>query len=92
MPSGCAEITHPFHPSHGKSFPILKTRKVAGIDTLILQGSSRGTFAVLKEWTNRVDSSPHNSLDKHAALFDTHCLLALVALAQELEHQKDVDK
>jgi hypothetical protein len=91
-PSGCAEITHPFHPFHGKSFPILKTRKVAGIETLILQDSSRGTFAVPKEWTNRADPSPHNLLDKHVALFDTHCLLALVALIQELEHQKDVDK
>jgi hypothetical protein len=47
---------------------------------------------VPKQWTNRADPSLHNFLDKHAALFATHCLLALVALIQELEHQKDVDK
>ena len=91
-PSGCAEITHPFHPLHGKSFPILKTRSVAGIETLILLGSSRGTFSVPKEWTDRADPSPHNSLNEPAPLFDGHCLLALVTLIQELEHQKDVDK
>jgi hypothetical protein len=91
-PSGCAEITHPFHPLHGKSFPILKSRFVAGIETLILQDSSRGTFAVPKEWTDRADPSPHNSLHNQASLFAAHCLLALVALVQELEHHKDVDK
>ena len=52
-PSGWTEVTHPFHPLRGRRFPILKTRRVSGIETLILQGTSGGTFCVPREWTDR---------------------------------------
>ncbi len=91
MPSGCAEITHPFHPLKGKTFTILKTRSVAGVETLVLQGSSRGTFAVPREWTDRADPCTAHSLDHHPLLFDARCLLALTQFIRQSEHEKDVD-
>jgi hypothetical protein len=89
MPSGCAEITHPFHPLKGKSFVILKSRSVAGVETLVLQGSSRGTFAVPKEWTDQAD--PCASLDGQFPVFDSRRLLALAKWIHQSEHEKDVD-
>jgi len=91
MPSGCAEITHPFHPLKGKSFIILKSRSVAGVETLVLQGSSRGTFAVPKEWTDQADPRGYDSLDGPLPVFDSRCLLALAKLIHQSEHEKSVD-
>jgi hypothetical protein len=91
MPSGCTEITHPFHPLKGKSFVILKCRSVAGVETLVLQGSSRGTFAVPKEWTDQFDPRVTDLPDGQIPLFDSRCLMALAELIRRLEHEKDVD-
>ena len=91
MPSGCAEITHPFHPLKGRSFVILKSRSVAGVETLILQGSSRGTFAVPKEWTDLADPCASDSLDGPLPIFDSRRLLALAELIHQSEHEKNVD-
>ena len=91
MPSDGAEITHPFHPLKGETFTILKTRFVAGVETLVLQGSSRGTFAVSREWTNQADPCAAHSLDRALPIFDPRCLLALAELIRQSEHKKDVD-
>ena len=91
MPSGCAEITHPFHPLKGKTFTILKARSVAGVETLVLQGSSRGTFAVPREWTDQADPCAARSLDHQLPIFDPRRLLALAELIRQSEHEKDVD-
>ena len=48
---GYATITHPLHPFKGQRFKVLKRRKVAGENTIIIQGSYRGTFAVPISWT-----------------------------------------
>jgi hypothetical protein len=42
---GWAEICHPFHPLRGQRFPVLKKRRIAGNDTLILRGLDCGTFS-----------------------------------------------
>jgi hypothetical protein len=52
---GWATITHPFHPLHGQHFEILKTRKVSGIETLILRHPEKGSHAVPREWTDQAD-------------------------------------
>jgi len=51
-PFGWAEITHPFHPRRGQRFAVLKARCVAGVDTLILRDTERGTLAVARDWTD----------------------------------------
>ena len=91
MPSGCAVITHPFHPLRSQRFIILKCRSVSAVETLVLQGSSRGTFTVPKEWTDQFDPRVADLPDGLIHLFDSRCLLALAELIRHLEHEKDVD-
>jgi hypothetical protein len=87
-PLGYAEITHPFHPLRGQRFPILKTRRVSGIDTLVLQGTSMGTFAVPYQWTDQGDGEP-----LIRTFLDFSGLSAVRDLVQSLDNaKKGVDK
>lgn len=81
---GWAEITHPYHPFRGRRFKILKTRKVAGEDTIILQGSYRGTFAVPREWTDQADPGSYDQLDIRAPILCFRCLLTLTELIEQI--------
>lgn len=81
---GWAEIRHPFHPLKGQRFLVLKQRRVAGVDTLILRSSERGSFAVAKEWTDRATPSPYEALGTTPGRLDAQCLLDLVALVEQL--------
>jgi len=87
---GWAEIRHPFHPLRGQSFPVLKKRRVSGIDTLILQGLEHGTFCVAREWTNWADPSPYASLELATPRLNIGSLLELVELLEHvsLAHQE----
>src|SRR5260370_42395663 len=63
---GWAEIRHPFHPLRGQRFEVLKARRIAGIDTLLLRELDRGSFSIAREWTDRADPSfglPPQQLD-----------------------------
>ncbi|MGA2693605.1 MAG: DUF5372 family protein [Opitutaceae bacterium] len=87
--SGSAEIIHPFHPLKGQRFPILKLRRVRGVETLILQGTSHGTFAVPREWTDQADPSPTAVLSINPPPFlDGRCLLQLVEMVSLLKRSK----
>ena len=88
MPLECAVITHPFHPFRGERFPILKTRRVSGKVTLILQGSVSGTFGVPQEWTDRGYPSGDTSLQDNCSILDFQCLLALREVVQKLDIRK----
>jgi Family of unknown function (DUF5372) len=86
---GSATITHPFHPLKGQRFDILKTRRLGGVDTLILRGSQRGTFSVPREWTDLADPALAADSGLATPLFDARALLALVQfLQQHLENPK----
>jgi hypothetical protein len=84
-PLGWAEIRHPFHPLRGQSFPVLKKRCVAGVNTLILRGLERGTFSVAREWTDWADPSP--SLGLSPRRWDADLLLDLANLLEQLSPQ-----
>jgi hypothetical protein len=81
---GWAEICHPFHPLKGQRFLVLKERRVAGVDTLILRNSARGSFAVAKEWTDRATPSPYEALGITPGRLDIQCLLELIMLVDQL--------
>jgi len=84
-----AEITHPFHPFVGQKFPILQTRRVSGIETLVLKGSSRGTFTVMKEWTDQDQSVVHHSSLCEGSILDYQALLALTEILKILAKQEN---
>jgi hypothetical protein len=52
---GWAEIRHPFHPLRGQRFEVLKTRRLAGLDTLILRDLAHGSFSIARDWTDWAD-------------------------------------
>jgi hypothetical protein len=81
---GWAEIRHPFHPLRGQRFEVLKKRRVAGIDTLILRELKRGSFSIAREWTDWADPSPSDSLDPSPRRLDAQALFELVALLEGL--------
>lgn len=73
---------------------MLKERRVAGVDTLILRNAERGSFAVAKEWTDRARPSPYEALGMTPERLDAQFLLDLVALVEQLSvaSQKDLAK
>jgi hypothetical protein len=81
---GWAEIRHPFHPLRGQRFEVLKKRRVAGVDTLILRELERGTFSVAREWTDWADPSLHDSLGCPPCRLDAESLFDLAALLEQL--------
>ena len=81
---GSAEIRHPFHPLRGQRFEVLKKRRVAGVDTLILRELQRGSFSVVREWTDWADPSLSDCLGSPPQRLDGESLLELVTLLEGL--------
>jgi hypothetical protein len=81
---GWAEIHHPFHPLRGRRFEVLKVRRTAGIDTLLLRELDRGSFSIAREWTDWADPSPYTSLGLPPRRLDADSLLELATLLEHL--------
>ena len=80
---GSATIAYPHHPRVGQQFPILKTRRVGGVETLILR-TVDGTYTVPLAWTDRAEPSPWEALGKDPPIFSAPSLWALVELLDAL--------
>jgi hypothetical protein len=89
---GWAEIRHPFHPLRGQRFEVLKQRKVAGIDTLLLRQQERGSVSVAREWTDWADPSAYELLGLAPQRLDVHSLLELVTLLEQLDNHESINK
>ena len=87
---GFAEICHPFHPLRGLRFEVLKKRRVAGVDTLILRELKRGSFSVAREWTDWADPPITDSLGSPPQRLHPQSLLELVALVEVLIQSKQI--
>jgi hypothetical protein len=66
---------------------VLKTRRLAGVDTLILRGLERGTFSVAREWTDWADPDPYSALGLPPQRWDLDLLLDLANLLEQLSSQ-----
>jgi hypothetical protein len=87
---GWAEIRHPFHPLRGQCFEVLKKRRLAGVDTLILRELKRGSFSVAREWTDWADPPLYDSLGLPPQKLDAQSLLELVTLLEVLTTSKQI--
>jgi hypothetical protein len=85
---GWAEISHPFHPLRGQRFEVLKKRRVAGVDMLILRELERGSFSIARAWTDWADPSLSDSLGFPPRRFDAPMLFELVSLLEALTKPK----
>ena len=82
---GWAEIRHPFHPLRGQRFEVLKARRIAGTDTLLLRELDRGSFSIAREWTDWADPSlglPPQRLEA-GSLFELATLLAQLTIPKQ---------
>jgi hypothetical protein len=89
-PSEWAKITHPFHPLRSQSFPILRKKRISGVDTVVLWTSLGESIAIPLEWTDHADPSPFSP----PAILDGECLVALTSLLESMkqETKKELDK
>ena len=83
-PLGWTEISHPFHPLRGRRFEVLKKRRIAGVDTLILRELERGTLSIPRAWTDWADPTPYDALTLSPHRLAADCLFELVALLDAL--------
>jgi hypothetical protein len=81
---GSVRITHPFHPKYNKEFQVLKTRKVAGRLTLVLQENKQGSFAIAADWTDYFPSDQDVS-PPSKAFISAQSLLALCELVKKID-------
>jgi hypothetical protein len=81
---GWAEICHPYHPLKGQRFPVLKTRRVGGVDTLLLRHVERGSFSIAREWTDWGAPSDQDGCNATVCRFDLGKLLELIELIDQL--------
>ena len=81
---GWAELVHPFHPLRGRRFEVLKKRRIAGVDTLILRELERGTLSIPREWSDWADPTPYDALTLSAHRLAADCFFELVALLDAL--------
>ena len=86
---GWAEIRHPFHPLRGQRFEVLKKRRVAGVDTLILRVREHGSFSIAREWTDRADPSVYELFSLPPCRLRAESLLELVTLLDPLTGRED---
>ena len=89
IPSESAEIRHPFHPLRGQRFPILKVRRVSGVETLLLREPRGRSLVVPREWTDLADIDPSSESPRRFAI---ELLLELVALIEALLRARDAKK
>ncbi len=85
---GWAEVRHPFHPLKGQRFPVLKTRRVGGTETLILREPTRGSIAVRREWTDWDVATGEPAMPPRQLAFES--LLELAKLVDDLRHPAPV--
>jgi hypothetical protein len=78
------KCSYPFHPLRGQRFQVLKTRRVGGVDTLILRELARGSFSVAREWTDWADPSLYDSLGLPPRRLDADSLFELATLLEQL--------
>jgi len=88
---GWATITHPFHPLHGRRFEILKTRKVSGIETLILRHPEKGSHAILREWTDQEAPALCDLLNLPLSKLNVELLPELAELLRLLEEPLQIE-
>jgi hypothetical protein len=86
---GWAEIRHPFHPLRGQRFEVLKKRRIAGVDTLILREPEYRSFSIAREWTDWADPSVYEMFGFPPSRLDAESLLELVTLWDHLTGREE---
>src|SRR5208283_2097437 len=71
---------HPFHRLRGQTFEVLKVRRLSGQESLSLRDPERGTFAMLRNWTDWAPPGASPSPGCESLLIDAFGLVQLAEL------------
>src|SRR5271157_3747092 len=82
---GFATVTHPFHRLRGQTFEVLKVRRLSGQESLSLRHPERGTFAMLRNWTDWAPPGASPSPGCESLLIDAFGLVQLAELVAWLK-------
>ena len=68
---------------------MLKKRRVAGVDTLILRERECGSFSIAREWTDWADPSVYELFGLPPSRLNAESLLELVTLLEHLTEREE---
>ena len=68
---------------------MLKKRRIAGIDTLILREHESDSFSVAREWTDWADPPAYDSLSVPPCRLEAESLFELVTLLEHLTRREE---
>ena len=68
---------------------MLKKRRVAGVDTLILREPKYGSFSIAREWTDWADPSVNELFNLPPSRLSADSLLELVTLLDHLTGREE---
>ena len=71
---------------------MLKARRVAGAETLLLRDTERGSFSIAREWTDWGTPSVYDGAIAPVCYFDLGMLLELIALIDQLAPSRKSSK
>jgi hypothetical protein len=63
---------------------VLKKRRLAGVDTLIVREAEFGSISIAREWTDWADPSVYEGLSYTPRRFEAESLFELVTLVELL--------
>ena len=68
---------------------MLKKRRVAGVDTLILRERDNGSFSIAREFTDWADPSVHELFSSPPTRLSAESLFELVTLLEHLTRREE---
>jgi len=80
---GSVRVTNPAHLFYNRVFPLIKTRKVAGSLTLVLEDEDQGSFAIAASWTDYFPDS-QEALYAPDQFISTQALIALCQMSKNV--------
>ena len=66
---------------------MLKTRRVAGIETLLLRDLAHGSFSIARDWTDWADPTVVDTLGLPPQRLEAESLLELIVFVERLAKQ-----
>ena len=86
---GMFRIVHPFHPHHGRRFPLVTVRQNWGDEIVYYHGAGGRLVSLPARWTDRGNPDPFATISAGRSPFRLEDLLELVRLVAALGEEAD---
>ena len=78
-------MTHPFHPLHGREFPLVEIKSVMGVELVHYTADDGALRSIRRGWTSVACEDPFVRVGSGRSAFRVPDLLALGSLLESLE-------